>query len=60
MNEKQKNGLEVCLNQIFRPDIYLKIEGSGNCTTCKYDKIENIKCKEYQPITIYICERKND
>lgn len=40
-----------CINQVFRPKIYVPVEGIGNCMKCKKDEA-NRECNGYSPITL--------
>jgi len=42
-----------CINQFIRPadDLYIPIEGVGNCMICTVDE-DNKLCKRYYPIAV--------
>lgn len=41
----------VCINQLFKPKMYVPVKGIGNCMICETDK-DNRNCKGYSPITL--------
>jgi hypothetical protein len=67
-SEVLKNGMNldevvVCLHQSFKQKRYvaeyMKPEGLGNCETCRYDSINNPKCRDYTPVApLHIYEVK--
>jgi hypothetical protein len=42
---------EMCLNQLTRPKMLIKIEGVGNCETCVNNDY-NHECKRYVKISV--------
>ena len=48
--------MKLCLHQFLRPTVYIKLEGVGDCRICKYNPIENRKCKRYRPVSVIIIE----
>ena len=45
----------MCLHQFIRPQIYIPLNGVGDCRTCKQSP-ENKKCVRYYPINVLIVE----
>lgn len=41
----------MCLNQLFRPEIYIPQKGVGNCKTCQPNE-KNKNCRLYTPIGV--------
>jgi len=41
----------MCVNQMIRPKIHVKIEGMGDCRICTTDH-NNSYCNNYRPITV--------
>jgi hypothetical protein len=53
--KRNKDSLERCLNQVFRPKQhfpFLNQAGKGNCTICSYDLDNNYKCSGYSPVVV--------
>jgi len=50
---------KICANHLHRPAVRvgMMIDGVGDCTVCIPDE-DNIKCKNYVPITISVIEVK--
>jgi len=60
MNKKiREDTIEMCLNHFFRPKMYIKKDGVGNCLTCKPSD-DNLYCKEYTPISMGVYEVKHE
>jgi hypothetical protein len=52
--ETVENIIERCLHQILRPKLEIN-SFNGNCYKCTYNDM-NKQCKNYQLISLYVCE----
>ena len=54
MEPDKEGGIERCIRQVFRPEIYTNVrpDGWGDCYHCKYDPVKNKQCAGYYPIKV--------